>query len=106
MTSKDKSDPTTTQRAVTRGGESPRALGHGSLHGSLAGASLPELAAEENADGEDEDHETHGHRGHRRPQLAAAGLVPGEALCGEQSRGMSRPTHAYITSHHITSQTQ
>lgn len=80
--------------------------GRGSLHGSLAGASLPELAAEENADGEDEDHETHGHRGHRRPQLAAAGLVPGEALCGEQSRGMSRPTHAYITSHHITSQTQ
>lgn len=72
-------------------------LRRGSLHGSLAGASLPELAAQENADGEDEDQETHGHRGHRRPQLAAAGLVPGEVIYWEDSRGLSRPTRAYIT---------
>lgn len=51
--------------------------GCGYLHGSLAGTSLPEPAAQENADGEDEDHETHGHRSHRSPELAAVGLVPG-----------------------------
>lgn len=70
----------TTQQVVTTGRESPTVVGCGYLHGSLAGASLPKPAAQEDADGEDKDQETHSHRSHRHPQLAAAGLVPGGAL--------------------------
>lgn len=77
------SEPTTTQQAATTAGGcwgNPTVAGCGDLHRSLGGASLPEPAAQENADGEAEDQETHGHCSHRRPQLAAASLVPGGVL--------------------------